>query len=161
MAMFSKKGSKSSANDAEVDVSQKTELEKDGEKHFEKNPAPSGFQNFFVSFTLLFGHLNSADVEFPPASNILWHKIRLFPNWAMCFHGCGGRSGMFSAIYDLRTVIHTFQAMPLMFVVLGNLVGNFTGYFTPGSSVTRGQFEDALNTQTYDSGMELNTEKCV
>jgi hypothetical protein len=99
MAIFSKKGSKSSsANDAEVDVSQKTELEKDGEKHFEKKPAPSGFQNFFVSFILLFGHVNGADVEFPPASNILWHKIRLFPNWAMCFHGCGSRSRMFSPI---------------------------------------------------------------
>jgi hypothetical protein len=50
MAIINKKGSKpSSANDAEVDVSQKTELEKDGEKHFEKKPAPSGFQNFFVS----------------------------------------------------------------------------------------------------------------
>jgi len=51
MAFFKKKGSKpSSAIGAEADVSQKTELEKDGEKHFEKKPAPSGFQNFFVSF---------------------------------------------------------------------------------------------------------------
>jgi ATP-binding cassette subfamily B (MDR/TAP) protein 1 len=38
--------------------------------------------------------------------------------------------------------------MPLMFVVLGNLVGNFAGYFTPGSGVTRQQFEHSLNTQT-------------
>lgn len=34
-----------------------------------------------------------------------------------------------------------------MFVVLGNLVGNFTGYFTPNSGVTRQQFDKALNSQ--------------
>jgi hypothetical protein len=41
--------------------------------------------------------------------------------------------------------------MPLMFVVLGQLVGNFTGYFTPGSGVTKQEFQKSLNTQTYDS----------
>lgn len=35
-----------------------------------------------------------------------------------------------------------------MFLVLGNLVGNFTGYFTPGSGVTKQQFNKALNDQT-------------
>jgi hypothetical protein len=52
MALFKKKGSRpSSASGVEVDVNQKTELEKDGQKHFEKTPAPSGFQHFFVRFT--------------------------------------------------------------------------------------------------------------
>jgi ATP-binding cassette subfamily B (MDR/TAP) protein 1 len=32
-------------------------------------------------------------------------------------------------------------AMPLMFVVFGRLVGNFAGYFTPGSSVTQAAFK--------------------
>jgi ATP-binding cassette subfamily B (MDR/TAP) protein 1 len=31
-------------------------------------------------------------------------------------------------------------AMPLSFIVLGRLVGNFTGYFTPGTTVTEHQF---------------------
>jgi hypothetical protein len=53
MALFKKKSLKPSpANGVEGDVSQKTELEKDGEKHFEREPAPSGFQNFFVGFIL-------------------------------------------------------------------------------------------------------------
>jgi hypothetical protein len=50
MTLFKKKGVKPSPADG--DVSQKTELEKDGEKHFEREPAPSGFQNFFVGFIL-------------------------------------------------------------------------------------------------------------
>ncbi|KAH8675568.1 P-loop containing nucleoside triphosphate hydrolase protein [Xylariales sp. PMI_506] len=35
--------------------------------------------------------------------------------------------------------------MPLMNVVFGNLVGNFNGYFVPGSGVTQAQFESGLN----------------
>lgn len=35
-------------------------------------------------------------------------------------------------------------AMPLMFVVFGRLVGNFTGYFTADSGVTYRQFMDRV-----------------
>lgn len=64
------------------------------------------------------------------------------------------------------TAVGAGVAMPLMFVgmfrmfytlfghylivtaiVLGNLVGNFTGYFTENSGVTRQQFDKALNNQ--------------
>jgi ATP-binding cassette, subfamily B (MDR/TAP), member 1 len=36
-------------------------------------------------------------------------------------------------------------AMPLMFLVFGRLVGNFAGYFIPGSGVTKAQFEHQFN----------------
>jgi len=49
------------------------------------------------------------------------------------------------------TAVGAGVVMPLMFVVLGNLVGNFTGYFTPGSGVTKAEFEHGLNTQTHGS----------
>lgn len=37
-------------------------------------------------------------------------------------------------------------AMPLMFLILGRIVGNLTGYFTPGSNVTQGQFMHGIET---------------
>jgi hypothetical protein len=40
----------------------------------------------------------------------------------------------------MATGIGSGIAMPLMFVVFGRLVGNFAGYFTPGSTVTKDQF---------------------
>jgi hypothetical protein len=42
------------------------------------------------------------------------------------------------------TAIGSGVAMPLMFVVFGRLVGNFTGYFTPGSSVSEDQFHHQI-----------------
>jgi len=61
MTLFKKKGLKPSpVNGVEGDVRQKTELEKDGEKHFEREPAPSGFQNFFVGFFLSGGPFEHA-----------------------------------------------------------------------------------------------------
>ncbi|KAI8941739.1 ABC-type transporter tr06 [Plenodomus lindquistii] len=36
-------------------------------------------------------------------------------------------------------------AMPLMNVVFGQLVGNFTNYFIPGTSVTRDEFQSEIN----------------
>jgi hypothetical protein len=39
-------------------------------------------------------------------------------------------------------------AMPMMFLVFGRLVGDFTGYFTPGTSVTKEQFKRAINQNT-------------
>ena len=32
-----------------------------------------------------------------------------------------------------------------MNIVFGNLVGEFNGYFTPGSSVTEGEFKSSVN----------------
>lgn len=58
MAIFKGKAPKPSpTNSAVGNVSDKTELEKDGEKQFEKQAAPSGFGNFFVC--LLFTGLHS------------------------------------------------------------------------------------------------------
>jgi ATP-binding cassette subfamily B (MDR/TAP) protein 1 len=48
----------------------------------------------------------------------------------------------------LVTAIGSGIAMPLMFVVFGRLVGSFTGYFTPGSSVTEGQFMHQVRLNT-------------
>ncbi|KAF2262188.1 leptomycin B resistance protein pmd1 [Lojkania enalia] len=36
-------------------------------------------------------------------------------------------------------------AMPLMFIVFGNLVSDFTGYFVPGSGVTKERFQSSAN----------------
>ncbi|KAF2401756.1 leptomycin B resistance protein pmd1 [Trichodelitschia bisporula] len=36
-------------------------------------------------------------------------------------------------------------AMPLMFIVFGNLVGDFAGYFVPDSTVTRAEFQKTVN----------------
>lgn len=40
--------------------------------------------------------------------------------------------------------VDSTQSLPLMFLVLGELVDNFTGYFIPGSGVTKEQFMDAV-----------------
>ena len=48
----------------------------------------------------------------------------------------------------LMTAIGTGVAMPLMFVVFGKLVNNFTGYFTPGSGVTEGEFMSQVRHNT-------------
>ena len=37
-------------------------------------------------------------------------------------------------------------AMPLMFLILGRIVGDLTGYFTPGSNVTQSQFMHGIET---------------
>jgi ATP-binding cassette subfamily B (MDR/TAP) protein 1 len=49
----------------------------------------------------------------------------------------------------LMTAIGSGAAMPLMFVVFGKLVGNFTGYFTPGSGITKAQFMHQVEQNTY------------
>jgi ATP-binding cassette, subfamily B (MDR/TAP), member 1 len=38
------------------------------------------------------------------------------------------------------TAIGSGAAMPLMFLVFGNLVGSFTGYFMPNTTITKQQF---------------------
>nr|A0A348AXX9.1 RecName: Full=ABC-type transporter TR06; AltName: Full=KK-1 biosynthesis cluster protein 6 [Curvularia clavata]BBC83962.1 P-loop containing nucleoside triphosphate hydrolase protein [Curvularia clavata] len=43
------------------------------------------------------------------------------------------------------TSIGAGTAMPLMNIVFGKLVGNFTDYFIPGSNVTRQEFEAEIN----------------
>ncbi|KAF2472924.1 P-loop containing nucleoside triphosphate hydrolase protein [Lindgomyces ingoldianus] len=48
-------------------------------------------------------------------------------------------------VASMLTSIGAGIAMPLMNVVFGNLVGDFTGYFIPGSSVTKHQFQSAVN----------------
>ena len=44
----------------------------------------------------------------------------------------------------LLTAIGTGAAMPLMFLVLGQLVDQFTNYFTPGSTLSRDAFMDEV-----------------
>lgn len=39
-------------------------------------------------------------------------------------------------------------AMPMMFYVFGNVVGDFTGYFMPFSKVTKEQFLLAIHRNT-------------
>jgi hypothetical protein len=39
--------------------------------------------------------------------------------------------------------------MPLMFLILGRIVGDLTGYFTPGSKVTKERFMHAVETNAY------------
>jgi hypothetical protein len=39
-------------------------------------------------------------------------------------------------------------AMPLMFLVFGRLVGDFTNYFTPGSTITMEKFMNGINQNT-------------
>ncbi|KAF2429412.1 P-loop containing nucleoside triphosphate hydrolase protein [Tothia fuscella] len=46
------------------------------------------------------------------------------------------------------TAIVSGVTMPLMFLVFGNLVGGFAGYFTPGSGVTKQEFQHSVNQQT-------------
>jgi hypothetical protein len=38
--------------------------------------------------------------------------------------------------------------MPLMFLILGKLVDSFTGYFIPGSGVTKAMFMDSVSTNS-------------
>lgn len=45
----------------------------------------------------------------------------------------------------LITSIGAGIAMPLMNIVLGNLVGNFTGYFIPNTTVTKAEFQAQVN----------------
>jgi hypothetical protein len=45
--------------------------------------------------------------------------------------------------------IGTGVTLPLMNVVFGQFIGNFTAYCTPGSDVTKDQFLDSLNRNTY------------
>lgn len=91
MAIFKKKDS---ANGTTAVVSEKTELEKDGEKQFEREAAPYGFGNFFVSLTshpfTLIMLINS-----PPANFFIRHEIRLLPNRVMRTYSCRSWSGMF------------------------------------------------------------------
>lgn len=42
-------------------------------------------------------------------------------------------------------LIHTTQTLPIMNIVFGKLVGEFTGYFVPGSTVTESRFKAAVN----------------
>jgi hypothetical protein len=48
----------------------------------------------------------------------------------------------------LFTAIGAGIAMPLMFVVFGRLVGNFAGYFTPGTTVTEAEFMHQVRQNT-------------
>ena len=40
-------------------------------------------------------------------------------------------------------------AMPLMFLVFGRLVGDFTDYFTPFTTVTKERFMNSINQSAY------------
>ncbi|KAF2205715.1 P-loop containing nucleoside triphosphate hydrolase protein [Delitschia confertaspora ATCC 74209] len=46
---------------------------------------------------------------------------------------------------SMITSIGAGAAMPLMNVVFGNLVGDFAGYFMPGATVTKKQFQASVN----------------
>jgi ATP-binding cassette subfamily B (MDR/TAP) protein 1 len=49
----------------------------------------------------------------------------------------------------LFTAMGSGAAMPLMFLIFGKLVGNFTGYFTPGSGITKHQFLGQVERNAY------------
>jgi ATP-binding cassette subfamily B (MDR/TAP) protein 1 len=40
-------------------------------------------------------------------------------------------------------------AMPLMFLIFGRLVGDFTDYFTPSTTVTKEKFLNGINRNAY------------
>jgi ATP-binding cassette subfamily B (MDR/TAP) protein 1 len=46
-------------------------------------------------------------------------------------------------------------AMPLMFLVFGKLVGNFTGYFTPGAAGTAGTQRTPMTTNDTNSLLHM------
>jgi ATP-binding cassette subfamily B (MDR/TAP) protein 1 len=48
----------------------------------------------------------------------------------------------------LVTAIGAGIAMPLMFVVFGRLVGNFSSYFAPGTTVTQAEFMHQVRQNT-------------
>ena len=50
----------------------------------------------------------------------------------------------------IRTSRLTFsQALPLMNIVFGHLVGDFNGYFIPGSNVTKAEFKSSVANNAY------------
>ncbi|KAF2502517.1 P-loop containing nucleoside triphosphate hydrolase protein [Lophium mytilinum] len=49
---------------------------------------------------------------------------------------------------SLLTSIGSGIAMPLMNIVFGQLTGTFTGYFIPGSTVTKAEFQSNINKNT-------------
>lgn len=56
------------------------------------------------------------------------------------------RCGMCLAIIILQNHLSWHkQPLPLMNIVFGNLVGEFNGYFTPGSSTTEAEFKSSIN----------------
>lgn len=57
----------------------------------------------------------------------------------------------------LLTAMGSAAAMPLMFLVFGNLVGHFTGYFTPGSGITKQQFMHQVEHNAYVYRDKLRT----
>ncbi|PVH99733.1 P-loop containing nucleoside triphosphate hydrolase protein [Periconia macrospinosa] len=58
----------------------------------------------------------------------------------------GSKLDYFLIGMSLLTSIGTGIAVPLMFVVFGQLVGDFTQYFMPGTTITREEFQDKFNT---------------
>jgi ATP-binding cassette, subfamily B (MDR/TAP), member 1 len=85
----------------------------------QKDQQGSVLKNFFVSLQL--------EVEF--RANVTQRILSYGDKWAkVCLTLC------------VITAIGSGVAMPLMFLVFGQLVGNFAGYFTPGSTVTEAQF---------------------
>jgi hypothetical protein len=48
-------------------------------------------------------------------------------------------------------ITHIFdQPLPLMNIVFGSLVGEFNGYFMPGTTVTEAQFKASVNKLRYE-----------
>jgi hypothetical protein len=53
---------------------------------------------------------------------------------------------------QIQTSRSTFsQALPLMNIVFGHLVGDFNGYFIPGSNVTKAEFKTSVANNAYNS----------
>ena len=52
---------------------------------------------------------------------------------------------------------HVTQALPLMNIIFGKLVGDFTAFFIPGTGVTREQFLTAVNKNAYNTALSLST----
>ena len=57
----------------------------------------------------------------------------------------GTKLDFFLVVICCLTSIGSGITMPLMNIVFGNLVGNFTNYFLPGTTVTREEFQAEIN----------------
>jgi hypothetical protein len=99
----------------------------DGESERKEEPQP-GFGNFFVRSLLLERYF---------AANVNQRVLKF-----------GDRYDYFLMTSSFLSAVGAGVAMPLMFLVFGRLVGDLTGYFTPGSKITKDQFMRQIEKNT-------------
>lgn len=58
---------------------------------------------------------------------------------------------LYSTKIEYHFLMKSEQALPLMNIVFGQLVGDFNGYFIPNSTVTEAQFKSSVNKNSYAS----------